>query len=73
MWKRFYDWYIANKGLFWGIAIGFLIAILFLTIGFWQTLLIAICVGVGAFLGTHPGVRVAIAAFFENLFTRKKN
>jgi len=73
MWKRFYDWCAANKGLFWGIVIGLAIAILFLTIGFWRTLLIAVCAGIGAFLGTHENVRKAISMFFENLFTRKKS
>ncbi len=45
--EKFFEWYSENSGLFWGIVIGLLVAILFLTIGFWATLLIALCVGVG--------------------------
>ncbi len=73
MLNRFLEWVAGNKGLFWGMVIGLAVAILFLTIGFFPTLLIAICVGVGAFLGTHPEVRAAIGAFFTNLFARKDN
>lgn len=71
--NKFSQWYPENKGLFWGILIGLAIAILFLTIGFGATLLIIICVGVGAFLGTHPQVREMIANFFKSLFTRNKS
>ncbi|MEG0252102.1 MAG: DUF2273 domain-containing protein [Christensenellaceae bacterium] len=69
---KFFEWVKENKGLFFGIVIGLCIAILFLTIGFWQTLLIAICVGIGAFLGLHPEVRHAIGAWFAGLFSGKK-
>jgi len=73
MWKHFIGWYSLNKGLFWGMAIGLLISILFLTIGFWATLLIMICVGIGAFLGAHKKVRDGIVAYIEGLFARKRN
>ena len=69
--KAFIEWVQHNKGLFWGMVIGFAIAILFLTIGFWPTLLIALCVGVGAFLGVRSDVRETIVAFFASLFTRR--
>ncbi len=70
--NKFLEWVAQNKGLFWGLVIGLAIAVLFLTIGFWATLLIAICMGVGAFLGMHPEVRAVISAFFTNLFTHHK-
>lgn len=70
--NKFSNWYAEHTGLFWGIVIGLAIAILFLTIGFWATLLIAICVGVGALLGSRPDLRMAIGNFFTNLFTRKR-
>lgn len=69
--ERFFTWYASNKTLFWGMVIGFAIAILFLTIGFWRTLLIGICVSVGAFLGARPDVRQAIGNFFASLFQKK--
>ena len=75
--KKFFEafsaWYASNRGLFWGVVIGLAIAILFLAIGFWATLLIIICVGIGALLGTRPDIRAAIFAFFTNLFTRRKS
>lgn len=69
--EKFLEWYSENSGLFWGIVIGLLVAILFLTIGFWATLLIAICVGVGAFLGLRTDVRLMIREWFLGLFTKK--
>lgn len=71
--NKFPTWYSDNKGLFWGIVIGLAIAILFLTVGFGATLLIIICVGIGAFIGSRPDIRAAIVAFFKSLFTRKKS
>jgi len=70
--EKFFEWYLSHKSLFWGIAIGLAVAILFLTIGFWRTLLIGVCVGVGAFLGARPDVREAISNFFAGLFNRRK-
>lgn len=66
--ERFFEWYAQNKGLFWGMLIGLIVAILFMTIGFGYTLLIAVCVGVGAFFGARPDIRKAIGAYFTNLF-----
>lgn len=70
--KWFVDWIQENKGLFTGLVIGLAIAILFLTIGFWQTVLLAVCAGIGAYLGGHPEVRAAIPEFFKRLFTGNK-
>ncbi|MEA5004595.1 MAG: DUF2273 domain-containing protein [Christensenella sp.] len=69
--EKFLEWLNENKGLFWGIVIGLAVAILFLTIGFWATLLIAICVGIGAFLGSRPDIRALIGEWFLNLFNKK--
>ena len=68
---KFFEWYGENSGLFWGIIIGLLVAILFLTIGFWATILIALCVGVGAFLGSRPDIRLMIKECFMGLFTKR--
>ena len=69
--EKFFEWYSENSGLFWGIVIGLLVAILFLTIGFWATLLITLCVGVGAFLGARPDIRLMIREWFMGLFTKR--
>ena len=64
------EWIADNKGLFTGLVVGLVVAILFLTIGFWATLLIAVCVGVGAFIGAHPEVLEHIPDFLKRLFTK---
>lgn len=66
--KWFLDWIAENKGLFTGLVIGLAVAILFLTIGFWQTVLIIVCTSVGAYLGAHPEMRGRIAGFMRRLF-----
>lgn len=54
------------------VAIGLLFAILFLTIGFWRTLLLVVLVGIAFFLGMlldrngTEGVR----KFFASLFSK---
>ena len=68
--EAFRSWIRENKGLFIGMCIGLLVAILFLTIGFWATLLIFVCVGVGAYLGSHPQVRESISDWFTSLFKK---
>ncbi len=69
--EAFRSWIRENKGLFIGMCIGLLVAILFLTIGFWATLLIFVCVGVGAYLGSHPQVRKSISDWFTSLFRKQ--
>ncbi len=72
MLKGIIQWIQDHPGLFTGIVIGLAVAILFLTIGFGATLLILVCVGVGAFLGANPQIRQKIGAAFMSLFDRKK-
>lgn len=68
--EAFHNWIRENKGLFIGMCIGLAIAILFLTIGFWATLLILVCVGVGAFFGANPQARESISGWFSSLFKK---
>ena len=42
----------AHKGVIIGISLGLLVGILMLTIGFFATLFLGICVGIGAFFGS---------------------
>ena len=65
------NWIRENKGLVTGICVGITIAVLFLTIGFWATLLIAVCVGVGAFFGKQPQTRERLSDWFISLFEKK--
>lgn len=68
--KWLLDWISENRGLFTGLVIGLAVAILFLTIGFWATLLIAVCTGAGAYIGAHPEVLERIPGFLKALFTK---
>ncbi|MGI6152410.1 MAG: DUF2273 domain-containing protein [Christensenellaceae bacterium] len=70
--EKLLNWITENRGLFWGIVIGLAVAILFLTIGFFPTLLIALCVGVGAFLGSRPDIRERLSGWFLGLFEKKE-
>ena len=69
--ESFRNWIRDNKGLFIGICVGLTVAILFLTVGFWATLLIFVCIGVGAYLGSHPEVRENISNWFVSLFKKQ--
>lgn len=42
-----------HRGIIKGVSLGLLIGILLLSIGFFETLLLAICVGIGAFFGSN--------------------
>lgn len=42
-----------RKGIIIGVSLGLLVGILMLTIGFFGTLLLAICAGIGAFFGSN--------------------
>ena len=46
-----------HKKLIIGIGLGLLIGILMLSIGFFRTLFLAICAGIGAFFGTDNKIK----------------
>lgn len=60
-----------NRGILIGALSGILLAILFLTIGFFPTLLLAVLGGIGAFIGAVPDIRSAIKNWILGLFTRR--
>jgi len=49
----FKDYIKKHKGIIIGCAAGFVIGLLIISIGFFRTLFLAICVGIGAFFGSH--------------------
>lgn len=60
------------KGRIIATALALLTGILLLTIGFWHTLLLAIVVAIGYFIGSEKdGVLTQIVAKGENLFLRR--
>ena len=68
--EAFNSWVRENKGLFIGMCVGLAIAILFLSIGFWATLLIVVLMGAGAYLGGNPQARDNISSWFTSLFKK---
>lgn len=70
MFEKICEFYKYHKGAVNGCAIGLLTAIFLLTIGFFRTLLIVLCVGLGIFLGMNPSVREKIKTVFIALFER---
>ena len=59
-----------NRATLIGAAAGILIAVLFLTIGFFPTLLLAVLGGVGAFMGAVPAVRQGVKDWIMKRFTK---
>lgn len=53
-----------------GSAVGLTVAVLFLTLGFFRTLLIAICVGIGFFLGLFRDSREDFLEFVERILPK---
>jgi len=51
-----------------GTAIGLIIGVLFLTIGFWSTLLLALCTFAGYFLSGGEESRLKIFTFFNKVY-----
>lgn len=56
-----------KKGLIIGIAVGLLTGVLMLAIGFFKTLFLAICVGLGAFFGTRNRFRKKLFEFLDKI------
>jgi len=53
----FFEFIKTHRGQIIGISLGLLVGVLILTIGFFRTLFLAICVGIGAFFGTKNKFR----------------
>lgn len=57
----------AHKGVIIGTGLGLLAGALILAIGFFQTLFLAICTGIGAFIGAHTRVKKRIKEILERI------
>ena len=57
----------AHKGVIIGMSLGLLVGILMLAIGFFATLLIAICVGIGAFFGSNNKFKKKLFAVLDKI------
>ena len=68
--ESFVEFWNRNRAAIIGCASGIVIGILFLTIGFFPTILLAVLGGAGAFIGAKPGFRSAVAGFFGRIFRK---
>ncbi|MGI6201748.1 MAG: DUF2273 domain-containing protein [Christensenellales bacterium] len=62
----------AHLGPLAGGLVGLAVAILFLTLGFWRTLLIGLCVGVGVFVGGGAKRVQQVMLLIYNKLIKKK-
>lgn len=53
-----------------GSALGLVVAVLFLTLGFWRTLLLVLCIGVGYALGMYRDSREEFLEFVEKILPK---
>jgi uncharacterized membrane protein len=56
-----------HRGQIIGIGLGLLVGVLILTIGFFSTLFLAICVGIGAFFGTKNKFRSKLFEILDKI------
>lgn len=71
--NEFWDFLYRNKGKIAGVLIGLGVSLSILVFGFWQTLFVGVCVGIGLYFG---GQRERRERFFENvsnLFSKRKD
>ncbi len=72
MWKKYCALVLANhRGKFVGAIIGLVIAVLVITIGFFKTVFIAICLIMGIIVGKRIDDNESIKELVGNLFREK--
>lgn len=63
-----------HQGLFFGAVIGAVLGLVFITLGFWKTLVIAFFVGAGLVIGiivdSNPQIKETIKSFIDSIFRR---
>lgn len=69
---RLNEYIMGNKGKTFGGLIGFLIAILVLTIGFFKTLFIVFCTWIGYFFGSKVDNKEDLKKFFYHIFSLRR-
>lgn len=65
--KGFEKFVKTHKGAIIGTSLGLLAGILMLTIGFFATLLLAICAGIGAFFGSNNKFKKKLYAILDKI------
>ena len=72
--EAFKDFIIKNKRILIGGAVGLVVGILFLTIGFFATLLLALLTGIGILFGAKPDlfkkIKAACIVLYRKIFKK---
>lgn len=63
----FFEFIKTHRGQVIGILLGFLVGVLILTIGFFKTIFLSICVGIGAFFGTKNKFRSKLFEILDKI------
>ncbi len=65
--NRFVTFVKEHKKIIIGISFGFVVGVLILTIGFFRTLFLAICIGIGAFFGTDNKLKKKLFVILDRI------
>ena len=63
----FMNYIKAHKGIAIGCSIGFVVGILIIWIGFFRTLFLAICIGIGAFFGSNNKLKKKLYEILDRI------
>ncbi|MBM7581292.1 putative membrane protein [Caldicoprobacter guelmensis] len=59
----------SNKGKIIGVAVGLLFGVLVLVVGFWRSLFLAICIGIGYLIGSVYDGGSKLRMFLKKMFS----
>jgi len=65
--NAFFGFLKAHKGVITGGCVGFVVGVLIISIGFFSTLFLGICVGIGAFFGSQTKLKRRLMEFLERI------
>jgi uncharacterized membrane protein len=65
--NRVINFFKAHRGAVIGIGLGLIVGILILAVGFFQTLFLAVCAGIGAFFGTNTRVKKRLKEILDRI------
>ncbi|HAA08835.1 MAG: DUF2273 domain-containing protein [Syntrophomonadaceae bacterium] len=69
MWEKWFQFLLVeHRGKTIGVLLGLLASILFVTFGFWRTVFIAICIGIGYLIGKQLDENKNFDSWLKQMF-----
>ena len=69
MWEKWFQFLLVeHRGKTIGVLLGLLASILFVTFGFWRTVFIAICIGIGYLIGKQLDQNKNFDSWLKQMF-----